>query len=134
MRVRFFSDRRRCVGRSAAVCRTGRETYPVRRWRIRCNPLPAAHFVLIHCFGDYTTNLSIECLLDDDVILAYRHENKPLHKDHGGPLRLVVPKRYGWKSAKWIKEIELINENKPGFWESRGYHMDADPWREQRFS
>ena len=98
------------------------------------NPLPKAHFALIHCFGDYTTNLSTKCLLDDDVILAYMHDNKPLHKDHGGPLRLVVPKRYGWKSAKWIKEIELINDNKPGFWESRGYHMHGDPWQEQRFS
>ena len=97
-------------------------------------PLPSANFTLIHCYGNYTTNLTLECLLDDDVILAYRHDNEPLNEDHGGPLRLVVPKRYGWKSAKWIKKIELTNKNIPGFWESRGYHMEGDPWKEQRFS
>jgi len=98
------------------------------------NPLLSAKFTLIHCYGEYTTNLPLKCLLDDNVILAYKHDNKMLDKEHGGPLRLVVPKRYGWKSAKWVKEIELINENKPGFWESRGYHMNGDPWKEERFS
>ncbi|MBR61877.1 MAG: sulfite oxidase-like oxidoreductase [Dehalococcoidia bacterium] len=90
-------------------------------------------YVMIHCYGGYSTNLPLDVLLDDDVILAYRHDGSDLSLDHGGPLRLVVPKRYGWKSAKWINGIEFMEENQPGFWESRGYHMEGDPWKEQRF-
>ena len=96
-------------------------------------PLPEARFVMAHCYGDYTTNLSLDVLDDDDVMFAHRHDGEPLSPDHGGPMRLVVPKRYGWKSAKWVNGLEFIEEDAPGFWEQRGYHMEGDPWKEQRF-
>ena len=72
-------------------------------------------------------------MLESNVLLAYKHDNQPLTTQHGGPMRLVIPNRYGWKSAKWVKGIELMEQNAPGFWESRGYHMYGDPWKEQRF-
>ena len=96
-------------------------------------PRPEASFVMAHCYGGYTTNIALDVLQDDDALFAYRHDGKPLEADHGGPLRLVVPKRYGWKSAKWVNGIELIAEDAPGFWELRGYHMEGDPLKEQRF-
>ena len=96
-------------------------------------PLTEARFVMVHCYGGYSTNLPLDVLLDDDVLLADQHDGAPLDPKHGGPLRLVVPKRYGWKSAKWVNGIEFMAEDAPGFWESRGYHMEGDPWKEQRF-
>ena len=96
-------------------------------------PKPEASYVMVHCYGGYTANLALEVLRDDDVLFAHRHDGAPLPPDHGGPLRLVVPKRYGWKSAKWVNGLEFIAEDAPGFWEARGYHMEADPWKEQRF-
>ena len=96
-------------------------------------PLPDARYVMAHCYGGYTTNLALDALEDDDVLLAYRHDGEQLAPDHGGPLRLVVPKRYGWKSAKWVNGLELMAEDSAGFWEARGYHMEGDPWKEQRF-
>ena len=97
-------------------------------------PLNNAHYVTLHSYDDYTTNIPIEVMLDDDVIVAHHVFNKPLENEHGGPVRLVVPNRYAWKSAKWLKAIELHAEDRPGFWEVRGYHNDADPWLEERFS
>ena len=76
----------------------------------------------------------MKALQDNDVILAYELEGELLKKEHGGPVRVVVPKRYAWKSAKWIKAIEIHAEDRPGFWEVRGYHNDADPWQEERYS
>ena len=96
-------------------------------------PRPEARFVMPHCHGGYTTNLALDALQDDDVLFAYRHDGAPLEPDHGGPLRLVVPKRYGWKSAKWVNGLEFMAEDTPGFWEVRGYHMEGDPLKEQRF-
>jgi DMSO/TMAO reductase YedYZ molybdopterin-dependent catalytic subunit len=78
--------------------------------------------------------LSLDALLDDDVLIAHRVLGAPLSRAHGGPVRLVVPKRYAWKSAKWLKAIELTEENRQGFWEVRGYHDEADPFKEERFS
>ena len=72
-------------------------------------------------------------LEDDDVLFAHSHDGAPLTPEHGGPMRLVVPKRYGWKSAKWVNGIEFMAEDAPGFWEVRGYHMEGDPWKEERF-
>ena len=100
----------------------------------RARPLPPAQFVTLHGADGYTTNLPLEALLDDDVIVAHSVFGKPLAAEHGGPVRLVVPKRYAWKSAKWLTGIELHEEDRPGFWEVRGYHNDADPWKEERFS
>ena len=95
---------------------------------------PQAHFVLIHCEQNYTANLPLDEFLDDDVILAHRHDGRDLPPDHGFPLRLVVPKLYAWKSAKWVRAVEFCEFDKRGFWEVRGYHNHADPWREERYS
>jgi len=97
-------------------------------------PKTSAKFVTLHSYDGYTTNLPLEALLDDDVMIAHSVLGAPLTLEHGGPVRLVVPKRYAWKSAKWLKAIEFHEFDKPGFWEVRGYHNDADPWLEQRFS
>jgi len=102
----------------------------MKRVRLR----PEAKYVLIHADPDYTTNLSLDALVDDDVVLALRHDGVDLTPDHGGPLRLVVPKLYFWKSAKWLRAFEFLDVNPPGFWELNGYHMHADPWKEERYS
>ena len=97
-------------------------------------PLSTAHFATMHSYDLYSTNLPIEALLDDDVILAHSVFGKAISREHGGPVSIIVPKRYAWKGAKWIKAIELHEHDKRGFWEVRGYHNEADPWLEQRFS
>jgi DMSO/TMAO reductase YedYZ molybdopterin-dependent catalytic subunit len=93
-----------------------------------------ARFVVIHCDGGYTTNLPLHEFLDEDVMLAHRHDGADLELDHGFPLRLVVPKLYGWKSAKWVRAVEFVDIDQRGFWEVRGYHNHADPWTEERYS
>ncbi len=98
------------------------------------HPVADARYVVFHSFDGYTTNLPLAAFDDDDVLLAHRWEGKPLSHAHGGPLRAVVPKRYFWKSAKWISRIELSVTDRPGFWEVRGYHNEADPWTEERYS
>jgi DMSO/TMAO reductase YedYZ molybdopterin-dependent catalytic subunit len=95
---------------------------------------PAAKFVFIRCDGGYTTNVALAEFLDDDVMLAWRHDGKELEPDHGGPLRLVIPKLYAWKSAKWVRAIEFCAQDQRGFWEVRGYHNHGDPWGEERYS
>ena len=97
-------------------------------------PRPEAKFVLQHADPDYTTNTALADLLDDDVVLAVRHNGKDLEPDHGGPMRLVLPKLYFWKSSKWLRAFEFLEVNPPGFWEQNGYHMNADPWTEERYS
>lgn len=97
-------------------------------------PLSHAKFVTMHGYDGYTTNLPLEALLDDDVLIAHSVLGQTLTKDHGGPVRMVVPKRYAWKGAKWLKAIELHEHDKRGFWEVRGYHNEADPFKEERFS
>lgn len=100
----------------------------------RAQPLEQARYVTLHGYDNYTTCLPLAALLDDDVIVAHSALGRPLTREHGGPVRLVVPKRYAWKSAKWLRAIELTAENQPGFWEVRGYSNEADPWMEQRYS
>ncbi|MFZ0888533.1 MAG: sulfite oxidase-like oxidoreductase [Candidatus Binataceae bacterium] len=95
---------------------------------------PSARFVIVHCDGGYATNLPRAEFMDDDVMLAHRHDGRDLAPDHGFPLRLVVPKLYGWKSAKWVRALEFSAEERRGFWEVRGYHNHADPWTEERYS
>ena len=102
----------------------------LRRVKVR----PEAKFVLQHADPDYTTNIALADLVDDDVLLALRHNGKDLEPDHGGPMRLVVPKLYFWKSAKWLRAFEFLDVNPPGFWEQNGYHMHADPWPEERYA
>ncbi len=95
---------------------------------------PEAKYVMEHSYGGYTTNMPLAELMDDDVILAHTHNGEPLAKEHGWPLRLVVPKLYFWKSAKWLRGLVFLANNKPGFWEMYGYHMHGDPWTEERYS
>ena len=101
---------------------------------LRARPLDTARFVTLHAADESTTHLPLGALLDADVILAHSVFGKPLVLEHGGPVRLVVPGRYAWKSAKWLTGIEFHEMDRPGFWEVRGYHNDADPWHEQRFA
>ena len=95
-------------------------------------PLPKANYVMAHCFGDYTTNIPLSVALNEGF-LAHKQNGQEMELDHGWPLRLIIPSRYAWKSAKWINGIELMEEDAPGFWEQRGYNNNADPWEEERF-
>ncbi len=94
---------------------------------------PEASHVMIHCLGGYTTNLPLEDFTDESCLFAYKHNGENLTPDHGWPLRLVVPKLYFWKSAKWANGLQFLAHDAPGFWELYGYHMYGDPWKEQRF-
>ena len=97
-------------------------------------PLPQATHVLLHSYDGYTTNLPLEEALKDDVLLAHTVDGAPLPVPHGGPVRVITPQLYAWKGAKWINRIELLTEDKPGFWERRGYSNTAHPWRDDRYS
>jgi len=93
-----------------------------------------AEYALVHSYGDYTTNLPLDDLLNRQAWIGFRFDDDDLAPEHGGPARLVVPHLYLWKSAKWVRGITLMRDDKPGFWESLGYHNYGDPWREQRYS
>lgn len=97
------------------------------------SPRPDASHVLVTGHPAYAANLPVSALMDDDVLFAWAVDGAPLSAAHGGPLRLVVPSRYGWKSVKWAFEVRLVDRDVPGYWEERGYHDNADPWQEQRF-
>ena len=97
-------------------------------------PKPEAKVAMVHSYGGYTTNVPIDDLLAEGVLFARTHDGRPLEKEHGWPMRLVVPHLYFWKSAKWVGGIQYIAEDRPGFWEMYGYHMYGDPWKEQRYS
>jgi DMSO/TMAO reductase YedYZ molybdopterin-dependent catalytic subunit len=96
-------------------------------------PLAEARFVVCHSHDGYTTNLPLAEFAAEDALIVHAWDGKPLPREHGGPARVVVPRLYFWKSAKWVKRIELIAEDRPGFWEERGYHDNGDPWREERY-
>ena len=98
------------------------------------SPRPDARFVMIHAENGFTTNLPLEDLLRDDVLFADKHDGEPLAPEHGWPLRLVVPHLYFWKSAKWVRGLEYMASDRPGFWEQYGYHMRGDPHKEERYS
>ena len=93
----------------------------------------SADYVMAHSYGGYTTNLPLEDLTDGQAWIAYRFDGEDLAPEHGGPARLLVPHLYFWKSAKWVNGLEMMPEDSPGFWESAGYHIYGDPWREQRY-
>ncbi len=97
-------------------------------------PRPEAKFVFFTSYDNYSTNLPLEACDDDDVLLIQRWNGKPLPKEHGGPVRVHVPKRYAWKGAKWVKEISFLENDKPGYWEVRGYSNTALPWDEDRYA
>ncbi|HWQ34409.1 MAG TPA: sulfite oxidase-like oxidoreductase [Blastocatellia bacterium] len=100
----------------------------------RCRVRSEARFVLAHAYDNgWTTNMPLDAFLTEDALLAWEHDGVPLSIEHGGPVRLIVPRLYAWKSAKWIRAIEFLREDKAGYWEDGGYHMNGDPWREQRF-
>jgi DMSO/TMAO reductase YedYZ molybdopterin-dependent catalytic subunit len=96
-------------------------------------PNETARFVIAHAEAGFTSNVPLSFLSDDDALLATHAGGEPLTPDHGYPLRLVIPGKYFWKSAKWLRGIELSSIDKPGFWERYGYHNDADPWKEERY-
>lgn len=96
-------------------------------------PKSTARFVSLTCYDGYTTNLSLEDFAGEDVMFAHSWEGQPLARQHGGPVRLVLPKLYFWKSPKWVTRVELLLEDRPGFWEVRGYHNRGDPWMEERY-
>ena len=98
------------------------------------HPRTEAMFVELHASDGYTTNLTRADFAPEDASIAHSWEGKPLTRDHGGPVRLVVPHLYFWKSAKWLNRIHFLDRNKPGFWERNGYHDRGDPWEEERYS
>jgi DMSO/TMAO reductase YedYZ molybdopterin-dependent catalytic subunit len=93
-----------------------------------------APFAMAHCDGGYTTNLPVEDLTGGKAWVAYAYDGQPLEPEHGGPARLLVPHLYFWKSAKWVRSLEFMDTDDPGFWENYGYHIYGDPWREQRYA
>jgi DMSO/TMAO reductase YedYZ molybdopterin-dependent catalytic subunit len=95
--------------------------------------LPEARFVIIHAAGGFTTNLTLDDFLETDVLFVLKHNDETLTLEHGYPVRLVVPRLYFWKSAKWVTGVEFVAEDSPGFWESHGYHNRGDPWQEERY-
>jgi DMSO/TMAO reductase YedYZ molybdopterin-dependent catalytic subunit len=99
-----------------------------------CRPKPEARFVSLESYDGYTTNLSLADFASDDALLAHTWQGSPIDRDHGGPVRVIVPHLYFWKSAKWLQRIEFREHDKPGYWEVRGYHNRGDPWEEQRYS
>jgi DMSO/TMAO reductase YedYZ molybdopterin-dependent catalytic subunit len=132
-RVRVFSDFH-CVTRWSRLGNLW-EGVSVRELLSRCGgPLPTARFVLAYGYDfGWTTNMPLDEFLVDDALVAITHDAEPITAEHGGPARLIVPRLYAWKSAKWLSAIELIDQDRAGFWERNGYHMHGDPWKEERF-
>jgi len=94
----------------------------------------AARYVMAFCDGGYTTNVPLAEMVNGQAFVAYQFDGKPLAAEHGGPARLVVPHLYFWKSAKWVRGLRFMERDEPGFWESLGYHIHGDPWKEERYS
>lgn len=107
---------------------------PFRAIRDLVRPGPDVRFVIMECEQGFTTSLPIEALLEPDVMVAHSADGAPLPPEHGGPVRMLVPKRYFYKSAKWLRGLKLVRDDEPGFWEVRGYSNIADPWAETRYS
>ena len=131
-RVRVFADFH-CVTRWSRLGNVW-EGVSTREIMARAGgPLPEAAFVLAHGYDEgFSTNVPLDDFLAEDALVALTHDGEPLTLDHGGPARLIVPQLYAWKSAKWLESIELLQRDQAGFWESCGYHMHGDPWKEQR--
>ena len=110
------------------------EGVPFRTILERAQPAPEAKWVIAESPSGYTSDLSLDAMSEDDVLLAWRNHGEDLTPEHGWPLRLVVPKRYAWKSAKWLTGLEFADANRRGFWEVRGYHVHAEPFAEERYS
>ncbi|CAA9286648.1 MAG: Sulfite oxidase and related enzymes [uncultured Chloroflexi bacterium] len=121
-----------CVTRWSKLDQTW-EGVPMKHVLELVKPRPEARFVIAHAEAGFTANLPIEAILDDDVLLADKADGHELTPEHGWPLRLLVPRRYFWKSAKWLRGLEFSAVDQPGFWEQNGYNNNADPWREERY-
>jgi DMSO/TMAO reductase YedYZ molybdopterin-dependent catalytic subunit len=131
-RVRVFADLH-CVTRWSRLGNVW-EGVSTRALLARAGVKPAARFVVCHAYdNEWTTNLPLEHFLAEDALLADTHDGQPITAEHGGPVRGMVPQLYAWKGAKWIRAIELVAADRPGFWEERGYHLRGDPWREERY-
>ena len=109
------------------------EGVPVQEVLARAGVKPGAAYVLVHAEQDFTTNLPLADLDQPANLLALSHNGEPITPEHGGPVRLLVPHLYLWKSAKWVRGFQLLEEDYPGFWEQNGYHMRGDPWQEERY-
>ncbi len=96
-------------------------------------PKPGGRYVVAHAEQGFTANVPLRALADENALIAYEADGEPLTPDHGWPLRLVIPTKYFWKSAKWLRGIELVDHDQPGFWERYGYHNEADYWKEERY-
>jgi DMSO/TMAO reductase YedYZ molybdopterin-dependent catalytic subunit len=94
---------------------------------------PPAEYVTAFCDGGYTTNLAVEDLTDGQGLVVWEYDGEPLEPEHGGPARLLVPHLYFWKSAKWVRGLSFMEQDEPGFWETHGYHLRGDPWKEERY-
>lgn len=132
-RVKVFADMH-CVTRWSTLNNLW-EGVPTRALLAHVTPTPAAKFVMVHCEYGFSTNLPVDDFFADDCLLAVRHNGADLTPEHGFPVRLVVPRLYAWKSAKWVRGIEFMEDDRPGFWEqwrNGGYHMRGDPWAEER--
>ncbi len=130
-RVQVFADMH-CVTRWSKLDNLW-EGVATRELRRFLQLTPDVKFVMIHSEYGYTTNLPIDDFFAEDALLATHHNGAPLPADHGYPVRLVIPRLYAWKSAKWVRGIEFLTEDRPGYWESGAYHMRGDPWEEERF-
>ena len=97
-------------------------------------PKPGARFVYFTGYDGYSTNVPLAACLDDDVLVATRFDGQPLPREHGGPARMIIPKLYAWKGAKFVRGLTFLENDKPGFWEVRGYSNTADPWKEERYA
>ena len=122
-----------CVTRWSTLDNTW-EGVPAREILARAGVRPEARFVVFHAAEDYAANIPLAAFDDDDVVLAIKRNGEELTPEHGYPVRAIVPKRYAWKGAKWLRGIEFVAEDQPGFWEQYGYNNSADPWREERFA
>jgi DMSO/TMAO reductase YedYZ molybdopterin-dependent catalytic subunit len=133
-RVRVFSDFH-CVTRWSRLGNLWEGVSTRELIRFAGEPGETARFVMVYGYDrGWTTNLPLGDFLSEDALVAIRHDGEPISPEHGGPARLIVPRLYAWKSAKWIAGIELLAEDRAGFWEANGYHMRGDPWSEERYS
>jgi DMSO/TMAO reductase YedYZ molybdopterin-dependent catalytic subunit len=132
-RVRVFADFH-CVTRWSRLGNLWEGVGTRDLIRLAGGARPEARFVLVHGYdGGWTTNLPLDDFLAEDALVAIRHDGEAISAEHGGPARLIVPRLYAWKSAKWVARVELIKKDRPGFWERNGYHMRGDPWLEERY-
>ncbi len=132
-RVKVFADFH-CVTRWSRLGNTWEGVSTRKLIELAGGALPGADYVLARGYdAGFTTNLPLADFLAEDALVAFLHDGQPLTEEHGSPARLIVPRLYAWKSAKWIAGLELLDRDKAGFWERNGYHMHGDPWKEERF-